>query len=620
MGAMRIAMRVLARPLGLAVLLTACGEGRPPPAPYGVDGGPPPACEDAPSSIVCIADVAVTCDGEGNETTRQDCSATGETCARGVGCRTCVPNTVSCEGETVRVCTTDGTGFTLGETCDASAGLHCSPGGCRDLCADAAASRSYIGCEYWPVTTRNSQLAPEFVPAVVVANASLVPATVRISRGGSEIVTRTVAPEGLETIELDWVEALRAPADGGSVLARDGAYRLVSDVPVTVYQFNPLEFRIDRDCAVEAPMMEGDGQCFSFTNDASLLLPSHVLTGSYVVATRATQLVRVMDAMVATPGFVAIVGVSDTPTTVEVETRANVLPSGDGAVSGMTPGQTQTFTLGAGDVVELASDAPPDGCPTEWVAETRADMAYCALGQAWDLTGTEIRADGPVAIIAGHDCTFVPFDRWACDHLEEALFPVETWGREVVIGRTRPLRGEPNIVRVVSSADANTIRFEPAVTPPVTLGRGDHVELELDRDVTIRGDGPFVAAQLLVGQDYAGLGTSGPRGSGDPSMALAIPTEQYRSSYVFLAPATYDESFVNVIAPGGAQIVIDGALVSGFEPIEGSTMQRARTPIGGGAHRIEGTAPFGILVYGFGSYTSYMYPGGLDLREIAPPI
>jgi hypothetical protein len=49
-------------------------------------------------------------------------------------------------------------------------------------------------------------------------------------------------------------------------------------------------------------------------------------------------------------------------------------------------------------------------------------------------------------------------------------------------------------------------------------------------------------------------------------------------------------------------------------------MQRARTPIGGGAHRIEGTAPFGILVYGFGSYTSYMYPGGLDLREIAPPI
>jgi hypothetical protein len=29
--------------------------------------------------------------------------------------------------------------------------------------------------------------------------------------------------------------------------------------------------------------------------------------------------------------------------------------------------------------------------------------------------------------------------------------------------------------------------------------------------------------------------------------------------------------------------------------------------------------PFGIVVYGFGSYTSYMYPGGLDLTAINIP-
>ena len=33
-----------------------------------------------------------------------------------------------------------------------------------------------------------------------------------------------------------------------------------------------------------------------------------------------------------------------------------------------------------------------------------------------------------------------------------------------------------------------------------------------------------------------------------------------------------------------------------------------------------GTQPFGIVVYGYGAFTSYMYPGGLDLRKIAPSI
>jgi hypothetical protein len=36
---------------------------------------------------------------------------------------------------------------------------------------------------------------------------------------------------------------------------------------------------------------------------------------------------------------------------------------------------------------------------------------------AGDLTGSTIEADHPVAVYVGHDCTNVPFDRVACDHL-----------------------------------------------------------------------------------------------------------------------------------------------------------------------------------------------------------
>ena len=39
----------------------------------------------------------------------------------------------------------------------------------------------------------------------------------------------------------------------------------------------------------------------------------------------------------------------------------------------------------------------------------------------------------------------------------------------------------------------------------------------------------------------------------------------------------------------------------------------------GGAHVLESSAPVGIQVLGYGQYTSYQYPGGLNLDEIAPP-
>jgi hypothetical protein len=38
-----------------------------------------------------------------------------------------------------------------------------------------------------------------------------------------------------------------------------------------------------------------------------------------------------------------------------------------------------------------------------------------------------------------------------------------------------------------------------------------------------------------------------------------------------------------------------------------------------GPHAIRGDQPFGLYVYGFGSYTSYMYPGGMDFRAITAP-
>jgi hypothetical protein len=636
-----------------------CGGGRRDgmPGPREDGGVPAIGCTPGGPARTCDGVIELTCNPDGSVASMRSCADTSQVCSSGVGCTTCAASRPSCDGNTSVICRADGSGFdpvmdcsAMGLSCDASSGV------CADLCASAATSSSYIGCEYWPTTVMNG-VDSEFEFAVAVANPQSIPAQITVTRAGASVATATVAPNALETIRLPWVDAVKFPfraraddpesAQTLSALARDGAYRLTSSVPVTVYQFNPLEYEIAHDCVAEADVPP-DGRCNSFTNDASLLLPSHVLTGNYIVMSFPAQHTRlrvrddltgeivtdpltgeVFEQHTFTPGFVAVIAAEST--SVEVTTSAHVEASIDGAVTAMRAGQTASFTLEAGDVLELATQDAPAACTTRVADDEQptdcggvpctAIFSYCSVGADYDLTGTEIRATGRVSVIAGHQCAFVPYNRWACDHLEEALFPLDAWGRDFIVSTTEPLRGEPNVVRVLSGTDGNAITFEPAsVHEPVTLDRGQFVEFETRESVRAVGTGPISVAQFLVGQDYDGFGASGMMGQGDPSLSLAIPTEQFRDNYVFLAPSTYERNFVNVTAPTGVQVLLDGVPVTGFAPIGSTGYSVARVSVAGGQHAIRSASPFGIVVYGFGAYTSYMVPGGLDLEAINPLI
>ncbi len=620
----------------LCLVAAACGGRR---GPGGGDGGPGGGdggvymCSRGGPTIVCNGVTELTCNSDGSVASMRTCTAEGLVCAPGLGCRMCVPGTGSCEGNTTRTCNADGMGWTAGATCDAAAGETCnvSTGVCASLCRDAEASSSYIGCEYWPTTVMNAGLADEFEFAVVVANPQSVPADVTITRGGAAVTSATVAPGSLETITLPYVPELKGDdTHQASVLVRGGAYRLRSTVPVTVYQFNALEYRVSRDCAREAddPLNIPDGQCFSYTNDASLLLPTHVLTANYMVLSRPTMINYLTDGIdevyLTSPGFFAVIGVDDAPTTVSVDFTAHVEASMDGMVRAFNPGDNGMFTLEQGDVLQIAT-TQPQTCLNPGTTEPYglgATITYCQPGNDYDLTGTIVRAGAGqrVAVISGHNCDFVPYNRWACDHLEEAMFPLEAWGQDYIVSMTAPLRSEPNLIRIVSGHDNNMLTFDPPVQPSQTLNRGQILEFEASMDFRVTGTDAFSVVQHLVGQDYAGLGSSGMMGNGDPALGLAIPTEQFRTSYTFLAPTTYVVSYVNVTAPDGAEVILDGAPVTGWRTVGGSGFSTTRLMINGGSHEISSTsAPFGIVVYGFGSYTSYMYPGGLDFEAINIP-
>ena len=168
-------------------------------------------------------------------------------------------------------------------------------------CGEAATSRSYVGCDFWPTVTFNPVWSV-FDFAVVVANNSAVAAEVKVSRDRNSLRSVVILPGELEKIYLPWVKELkgddfRSCTEGGrptaSVRVDRGAYHLVSSVPVTVWQFNPLEYKAQGGppnkawvCPYPPALCNGNGRdCLSVSNDASLLLPTTAMTGHYRLAT-----------------------------------------------------------------------------------------------------------------------------------------------------------------------------------------------------------------------------------------------------------------------------------------------------------------------------------------------
>jgi IgGFc binding protein len=611
-------MRGITFSLLVAALSFACDPDAAPPA----GTLPNEACADSRDGVWCSDEVALECRA-GQLESEEDCRASDRMCVAGRGCVTCVPGTRACDGQQILICAADGSGYTQGELCPE--GSSCSERGCLNLCEEARRERSYIGCEYFPVFTSNSLLDPRFRPAVVIANPNLVPAEVTVSGGERSWPALSVAPQGVETVLLDYVEALQRPS--GSAVVRGGAYHLTASVPVTVHQFNPLLFEVDQDCIGaegDSPLrVVGDGKCNSFSNDASLLLPAHVLRRpaeerlAYLALARPTFMVRGGDdePFRVSPGFVAVVAVGADPVHVSVTSSALTLGSvadADDAVPPLVPGDSlPPLTLMPGDVLQLLS-AHPSECPEPLVEASGAFS--CPLGPEYDLTGTRVEADGPIAMIAGHNCSYVPLDRQACDHLEETMFPLDTWGVEAVAARPRGGVPQPQVVRVLSAADDNLVRFVPEVRAPVRLARGEQLEFETTEHLVVRGDKPIAVAQFLVGQGSQGR-------VGDPSMSLAIPSEQYRTRYAFLSPATYDANYVSIIAQVGDHVILDGAEVQSFDAIPGSSFQVASVQLRrAGAHEVHSAfgSVIGVQLYGYGDFTSYMLPGGLDLRVLGP--
>ncbi len=509
---------------------------------------------------------------------------------------------------------TGGTGGDLGFGGSGQGGSVSSGGMDPVTCDEAAASKTYIGCDFWPTVTDNI-VWKIFDFAVVVANVGDQEADVTVMRNGAAAGMAKIAPNSLGTIYLPWVDELRSgdtvnciPSSplANTVKAKGGAYHLVSSRPVTVYQFNAIEYQGAGGppgkswSSCPGSSCPGFPGCFSFTNDASLLLPSTAMTGNY----RITGQTGWVDASVgpfAGPYFVVTGTANGTDVTVNLAPGAKVM--GGGGVPSTNGGGTVSFKVDAGDVVEVIGAADSD------------------------FSGSLVKATKPVQIITGISCTQSPIGVAACDHMEESVFPAETLGQHYFVEPpTSPLGNVVgHIVRIYGNADGTTLTY-PSGQPsgaPSTLKAGQVVDLGIvSQSFEIVGDHEFAISTFQLGAEKVDPETVAPLQQGDPAQSMATSVEQFRKKYVFLAPADYNVSFVDVVQQMNTTLTLDGNAV-GIKPTAiGSGYGVARILLGagnGGAHSITGTAPFGIQVMGYGAYTSYQYPGGLNLDAIAPP-
>jgi hypothetical protein len=276
------------------------------------------------------------------------------------------------------------------------------------------------------------------------------------------------------------------------------------------------------------------------------------------------------------------------------------------------------------------------------------DLVQLATGeQQADLTGTLVEASKPVLVFGANGCVCLPDStRPSCDHVEEQMLPLETWGKRYIAVKFMPRAVVPenDWWRVMASQDATTVTISgpPSLAGQKKLDAGQLLELETGEPFLVEADKPIAVAHYLLGQSVVSkeeldrslfsepfetpkdcaTATSG-SSVGDPAMSMLVPLEQYRQSYVFVIPDTYRYDFVTITLAGSDEdplVRLDGQPLpwASFSTVEGTGVRYLRVRIADGPHRMEARVPFGIEVHGYDCNVSYAYGGGLDLRKINP--
>jgi hypothetical protein len=464
---------------------------------------------------------------------------------------------------------------------------------CANACDVVLTATSSEGCEFWPVHLWNTEDGANYDQGpfgVVASNTSTTEtATVTLEDLTGVIETQTVAPGDAATFTVPNARNRLTQTDVAD------SFHLRSTIPIAAYEYNPIN-------AAQA-----------LTGSAALLLPTHTLASSYFVVSY-TYNANVDTAPPQGQGYLAVIG-TQPDTTVTVTVPVATLASADGSIPAIAAGGTYTFGIGQGQVMEITE---------------AASLA--------DITGATISANKPVAAFGGSGATTVPDTASGGDHFEAQLIPTAAWGTAYECEKyTKRSPIDVDHWRIVAGVNGTTVTLsDPSIATVPTLSAGQVFEFDTAENFDLTASEPVLVAHYLeawgnlVGSQYDPMTFPNPTtnacpfaGSssdaeciGDANMTLAVPTAQYLSAYTFYTPSSYAYDYVDVIAPVGASVILDGAAIPPLTAIGGGTYGLAQIPVKSGVHTMSGDKPFGITLYGYDYAISYTCVGGLDLQNI----
>ena len=435
------------------------------------------------------------------------------------------------------------------------------------VAGSALAEVTTRGTEFWACHMENKEAARWAPLGLCFANEGSELVTVRVEGNTGTLATSLVQPGRVQTVVLPNDRMLF-----GTTIQPFG-YHVVADRPIRAFEFNPI--------------------LNSRSDDATLLLPVQAAGTTHRIVSRAASTGLTGD---LNPSSFTVIGTTLEPTSV------TIIPTGNVAA-------------GAGGRIP----ATPAGTPIDIVLSRFEVAQFQTEGTDQDFTGTLITSDFPVIVLNAHVCPNVPEGVGYCDHLEEQAFPTGTWGRDFAAVKTFPRGTEPDYWRIVAHEDGTQITLTPDVVggAPITLAAGAFVEFATTQDVHVVASKPVQLAQFLVGRLFdASMRT------GDPSLLLTVPSEQYDTDLLFITPNNYQDDYITIVAPTGSPVSLDGTLVapSSFVPVSTSGMSRARLPVAEGVHRVACAAGVAVYVYGYDLDVSYGYSAGARAEPIATGI
>lgn len=514
----------------------------------------------------------------------------------------------------------------------------CGDGACVEACKSAELSKGSIGCAF-------ATLPPDSVIenaqgscfATAIANVWDRPVAVQATLGGAPIDVRgstyyaelegskvvyepvggPIAPGHVAIVFLakaDTRGAVACPPTVTPALAEDPilhgtgrtrAFLLSTDAPVSAYSIWPYG--------------GADGQFPT----ATLLLPTSAWDTRYIAVNPWTTGNNPPSSNDLGSLFLQIVAKEDGT---EVMMRPNVNITGGRDVEAVPRDATHTWTLRAGEVLQIKQKADPSGSPIE--------------------------SNKPIGLFGGSECTMLPLGKLACDVTGQQTPAVSQWGSEYALVPYRPRNDfgvgmttarEAVPWRVVGAADGTKLTYDPVrpASAPETLEAGEVATFTTNQILSIRSqdaEHPFHAAMHMTGL------TAVPGGLGDPEFVNVVPSEQFLGRYVFFADYTYSDTTLTVVrkrTPAGFRpVTLDCAgELTGWEPLDKGGifefawvyLTKRNAPVehpggkcGHGRHEAYSDGPFSVHVWGLSAYASYGYAAGQGSRSLhevnGPPV